>query len=168
MMKHIRIVTFVAVVSLTAIVVAQSNTATDWPQWLGPDRTGVSKEVGLLKQWPTSGPPLTWSASGVGAGYGSLAIKGDRIFVQGSGGGRSVVFSLNRAEGRMSGPRRSDRPAATIGARAAGHATVDGDRLYVLTENGDLACLKTQDGSVVWQRNILQGLQRTQYRLADQ
>jgi hypothetical protein len=28
--------------------------------------------------------------------------------------------------------------------------------LYVLTEVGDLACLRVQDGSVVWQRNILQ------------
>ena len=32
---------------------------------------------------------------------------------------------------------------------------MDADRLYVLTENGDLACLKVQDGSVVWQRNTL-------------
>ena len=127
-MKHMPIVALVAVVNLT-IVVAQSNTAADWPQWLGPDRTGVSKEVGLLKQWPSSGPPLTWSASGVGAGYGSLAIKGDRIFVQGSSGGRSIVFSLNRADGknvwskalgpagtndRGSGPRGTPRLTATI------------------------------------------------------
>jgi outer membrane protein assembly factor BamB len=32
--------------------------------------------------------------------------------------------------------------------------TVDGDRLYVLTENGDLACLRI-DGTAVWHRNIL-------------
>jgi outer membrane protein assembly factor BamB len=32
---------------------------------------------------------------------------------------------------------------------------VDGDRVYVLTENGDLACLKAADGTAVWQRNIL-------------
>src|SRR5207249_8620545 len=36
-----------------------------------------------------------------------------------------------------------------------GTPTVDDDRLYVLTENGDLACLKAADGAVVWQRNIL-------------
>ena len=35
-----------------------------------------------------------------------------------------------------------------------GTPTMDGDRVYVLTENGDLACLKT-DGAAVWQRNIL-------------
>jgi len=33
----------------------------DWPQWQGPDRTGLSKEVGLLKEWPASGPPLVWT-----------------------------------------------------------------------------------------------------------
>ncbi len=41
-----------------------------------------------------------------------------------------------------------------MGAGPRGTPTVDGDRLYVLTENGDLACLKT-DGSAVWQLNIL-------------
>ena len=32
---------------------------------------------------------------------------------------------------------------------------MDGDRVYVLTENGDLACLLARDGTSVWQRNIL-------------
>jgi outer membrane protein assembly factor BamB len=32
---------------------------------------------------------------------------------------------------------------------------VDGDRVYVLTENGDLALLRAQDGTAVWQQNIL-------------
>ena len=36
-----------------------------------------------------------------------------------------------------------------------GTPTLDGDYMYVLTENGDLACLKAQDGTAVWQRNIL-------------
>jgi outer membrane protein assembly factor BamB len=44
---------------------------------------------------------------------------------------------------------RNDR-----GPGPRGTPTLDEDRLYVLTENGDLACLKT-DGTAVWQRNIL-------------
>ena len=42
----------------------------DWPQWQGPDRNGLSKETGLLQQWPPAGPPAVWSISGLGAGYG--------------------------------------------------------------------------------------------------
>ena len=83
---------------LTTTLAGQPNV--DWPQWQGPDRTGLSKEVGLLKQWPASGPPVVWSASNVGAGYGSIAIKGERIFLQGSNGRQSIVYSLNRADGR--------------------------------------------------------------------
>src|SRR6516162_9045816 len=33
-------------------------TAADWPQWRGPDRDGLSKETGLLKEWPKDGPKL--------------------------------------------------------------------------------------------------------------
>ncbi len=72
----------------------------DWPQWQGPDRTNVSRESGLLQTWPASGPPVAWSISTVGKGYGSLAIRSDRIFVQGSNGRQSIVYSLNRADGK--------------------------------------------------------------------
>ncbi len=153
-MKHVSIVALI--VALVATISAQSNPVADWPQWQGPDRTGLSKEVGLLKQWPASGPAMAWSASGIGAGYGSLAIKGDRIFVQGSNGGRSIVHSLNRADGKnvwskaLGSAGTNDR-----GSGPRSTPTLDGDRIYVLTENGDLACLKSQDGTAVWQRNIL-------------
>ena len=34
--------------------------AGDWPQWRGPDRNDLSKETGLLKQWPAEGPKQVW------------------------------------------------------------------------------------------------------------
>ena len=146
-----RLVTFAVTVSLGAGVLH----AADWPQWQGPDRDRVSKETGLLKEWPAGGPPVVWTATGLGAGYGSMAVAGDRVFVQGMRGASSMVIALNRADGKevwskaLGQPQDNDR-----GPGPRGTPTVDGDRLYVLTENGDLACLKT-DGTVVWQRNIL-------------
>jgi outer membrane protein assembly factor BamB len=147
---------FALAVTLVTGVSAQSGSSGDWPQWQGPDRTNLSKETGLLKQWPSSGPPLAWSVGGVGAGYGSVATKDDRIFLQGSSGGRSVLYALNRADGKALwskalGPAGSNDK----GSGPRGTPTLDGDRVYALTENGDLACLKAQDGSAVWQRNIL-------------
>jgi outer membrane protein assembly factor BamB len=129
--------------------------AMDWPQWQGPDRTRVSKETGLLKQWPATGPALVWTATGLGGGYGSMAVAGDRVFVQGARNRTSVVIALNRADGKevwskAIGPAQSDER----GPGPRGTPTVDGDRLYVLSENGDLLCVKT-DGTAVWQRNIL-------------
>ena len=156
----------VAVLASVASLTGQSTPTTppaptgDWPQWQGPDRTNLSKETGLLTQWPASGPPRVWSISSVGAGYGSVAVAGDRIFVQGAAGtgGRqqSALYVLNRADGRglwskaIGAAGNNDR-----GPGPRSTPTVDGDRVYVLTENGDLACLKVQDGTAVWQRNIL-------------
>jgi outer membrane protein assembly factor BamB len=128
----------------------------DWPQWRGPDRNGLSKETGLLSQWPRSGPSVAWSAAMLGAGYGSIAVQGDRVYVQGMRNRQSVVTALNRADGkpmwvRVLGAAGED----SRGSGPRGTPTVDVDRLYVLTENGDLACLRAADGTVVWQKNIL-------------
>jgi outer membrane protein assembly factor BamB len=153
---------FAALVALVAAFSAQSQspstaTGTDWPQWRGPDRTGKSTETGLLKQWPAGGPPRLWRITNLGAGYGSLAIRGDRIYVQMLVGRQSAVASLDRSSGKIIWSKtlgaggNNDR-----GPGPRGTPTIDGDRLYVLTETGDLACLRAADGSVIWQRNILQ------------
>ena len=67
---------FVLILFFYSQLAAQNS---DWPQWRGPNRDGVSKETGLLKQWPAEGPPLVWKAVGAGTGYSSLAIAGGRI-----------------------------------------------------------------------------------------
>src|SRR4029079_5541949 len=74
--------------------------ASDWPQWQGPDRTRISKETGLLKEWPVAGPRLIWTANGLGEGYGSMAVAGERVYLQGARGPNSVVIALNRADGK--------------------------------------------------------------------
>jgi len=129
----------------------------EWPQWQGPDRNGISKETGLLKEWPSGGPRVLWSISSLGEGYGSLAIKGDRVYVQGVERANSVVFSLDRRGGKtvwttvLAGSLEQDR-----GSGPRGTPTLDGDRVYALAENGELACLGAKDGSKIWRRNILQ------------
>jgi outer membrane protein assembly factor BamB len=84
------------------------------------------------------------------------AIKADRLYVQGTKGSESAIFCLNRADGKTIwsvslGPKVDE----SRGNGPRGTPTLDGDRLYVLTENGDLACLRERDGSRVWGKNIL-------------
>jgi outer membrane protein assembly factor BamB len=128
----------------------------DWPQWHGANRDNLSRETGLLKQWPSGGPKLLWTSRGLGSGYGSMAVKGSRIYLQGTKNGQSVVFALDRATGKpvWNAPlgRALDQDR---GGGPRGTPTVDGEMLYALTENGDLACVNTQDAHVTWKRNIL-------------
>ena len=158
-MKNRLSVLFLFAAAMATPLASQSpagSSPNDWPQWRGPDRTGVSKESGLLQQWPESGPSREWMISNLGAGFGSLSVQGDRIFVQSQLGGRSTVASLNRADGGLlwSVPLGSAGDNY-MGPGPRGTPTVDGDRVYVLTENGDLAALAVIDGSILGQRNIL-------------
>jgi len=138
-----------------ASAISQTPPTGDWPQWRGPNRDGISTETGLARQWPAGGPPVVWSVQGVGAGYGSVAIKGDRVFVQGLRGSDTMVHSLNRADGKYVWSKNLGAGGSNDrGSGPRSTPTLDGDRLYVLTEGGDLWCLR-EDGTEVWHRNIL-------------
>src|SRR5213592_2453247 len=72
----------------------------DWPQWRGPDRTGVSRETGLLKSWPPEGPRLLWKAEGLGTGHSSLSITGGRIFGMSYRGNDEYVWARDGNGGK--------------------------------------------------------------------
>ncbi|MBM3458323.1 MAG: hypothetical protein FJX77_07300, partial [Armatimonadetes bacterium] len=67
-------------------ILCRAAGAADWPQWRGPQRTGVSQETGLLKSWPQGGPKLLWRVSGAGGGYSTPAVVGNWLFTLGNEG----------------------------------------------------------------------------------
>ncbi|HUC20739.1 MAG TPA: PQQ-binding-like beta-propeller repeat protein, partial [Candidatus Polarisedimenticolaceae bacterium] len=158
-MKTTTIKLLIAAVSLTFIGLGQvaAQTGGDWPQWRGANRDGISKETGLLKQWPANGPPLAWKASGAGGGYSSFAIANNRLYTMGLRGTREFVIAFDTATGKEvwatphGGAFRNDR-----GDGPRGTPTVDGDRLYALGGNGDLSALDLKTGKVVWTMNVLE------------
>jgi outer membrane protein assembly factor BamB len=135
---------------------AQAQAGTDWPQWRGPNRDGISQETGLLKQWPTDGPPLVWKAAGAGRGYSSLAVAAGRLYTIGLRGEREYVIAFDTATGKevwATAHGSAYRDSRGDGPR--GTPTVEGERLYALGGNGDLSCMETRTGRVVWTMNIL-------------
>lgn len=70
-----------------------------WPQWRGPNRDGVSLETGLLKEWPTEGPPVAWEVNSVGVGFSSVTVADGRIFTQGDLQGVEHIIALSAKDG---------------------------------------------------------------------
>lgn len=155
-MKHRNIIFTGLIATFVVSTAISAAIAADWPQWRGPNRDGLSGEKGLLKTWPASGPAQVWSVDSLGEGYGSVAIKGDRLFVQGSSASASILFCLSRTDGKVIWQAALGRKLTeSRGNGPRGTPTVDMDRVYALTESGDLVCLQVRDGSPVWRRNIL-------------
>ena len=145
----------VGAIACAAVVSGHTAVTADWPQWRGPDRNGISPETGLAQQWPPSGPPVVWSATGLGAGYGTVAVKGTRIFVLGLRNRQTMLHSINGADGKYLWSKSLGSGADNDrGPGPRSTPTLDGDRVYVLTETGELWCIR-EDGSEVWHRNIL-------------
>ena len=152
----VRTVASVAVVVFVLSVELVGQTAGNWPQWRGPNRDGISKETGLLKQWPTEGPRLLWKAAGAGRGYSSMAISNGRLFTMGLRGDREFVISFDVATGKevWATPHGTAyRDSRGDGPR--GTPTVDGNNLYALGGNGDLSSLDAKTGRIIWTINVL-------------
>jgi outer membrane protein assembly factor BamB len=133
--------------------------ATDWPQWRGPNRDGVSPETGLLKEWPKDGPKLAWQVKDIGGGFSTPAIVGERIYVLGNQGvDNEFVEALSATDGKkvwsttIGKVGNPDQQPAYPAARST--PTVDGDRIYALGSDGDLVALKTDGGKVLWKKNL--------------
>ena len=128
----------------------------DWPQFRGPARDNISRETGLLKSWPASGPQLAWTADGFGEGFSAVSIVDGKIFTMGTQGNNHAVFARDLATGRALWTTRCGaafREGAGNGPRST--PTVDGGQIYALGGAGDLSCLDAQTGRIVWQKNIL-------------
>jgi outer membrane protein assembly factor BamB len=159
-----RILTSLAVLCLcisSLSVTRSANLAAsnfDWPQWRGPQRNGVSQETGLLKQWPAQGPKLLWQMNDIGDGYSTPAVVGSRLYLMSNRGfDNEFVQALSIQDGKPIWTTRIGNvgnPKDFLYAKARSTPTVDGEFIYALGSDGDLACLETKSGKIRWQQNL--------------
>ena len=150
--------TRILVGTFSSLILWSSACAGDWPQWQGPERNGVSKESGLLKEWPKDGPPLAWKIQGLGGGDSAPSIAAGRIFGMSNRGNDEVVWALSETDGktlwvtRLGPAVKSQMPQGKEGPGCT--PTVVGELLFVEGLAGDVACLQVRDGKVLWQRSL--------------
>jgi outer membrane protein assembly factor BamB len=122
----------------------------DWPQWRGPNRDGKSGETGLLRSWPEGGPELVWAAEGLGEGYSSVAVVGGRVYTTGMNGAKREELTALGADGKRLWSAEYGKAWTRSWAGAKSTPTVVGERLYVVSTTGEVACLDAGKGEVVW------------------
>lgn len=144
-----------AVLSVLLTLTASSAHAADWPQWRGVDRTGISKETGLLKSWPADGPKRIWLFENAGQGYSGPAIAGGKYFTMGTRDGGEILLVLDANTGKEASTAKLGSVLKNRwGDGPRGTPTLDGDRVYALSGPGDLVCLSVTDGKILWQTNL--------------
>jgi len=146
-------ITLILVLVLTLVMMVNGA---DWPGFRGANRDAKSTETGLLKQWPEGGPKLIWSVEGLcGTGFSSVAIAEAMVYTAGMLENQEYVLAFD-IDGYFKW-KTSYGPAWTKsypGTRTI--PTIDGDRLYVMSGNGIIACLNAKTGKINWKIDTAQ------------
>lgn len=146
--------------------------ADDWPQWQGPERDGVWREMGILAKFPEGGPKARWRTK-IGAGYAGPAIAKGRVYVtdrvldkdasnpknpfkKDLVKGKERILCLDEKTGEIIWTHEYDCPYQV--SYASGPRTtpvIQDGKLWTLGTMGDLVCLETEKGKVVWSKNLV-------------
>jgi hypothetical protein len=127
----------------------------DWPQWRGSDRTDVSRETGLLQQWPKGGPKQIWAVTGMGDGFSTPSVASGRVYLMGNVDNKEQVLALSESDGAVVWSTSIGRAGEAGGFKGPRSTpTVDGDHIYLLGVGGQLVCLRARDGKEIWSKNL--------------
>lgn len=133
--------------------------ASDWAEWRGPARDGISTEVKLPTKWSPAGDNLAWKAPY--GGRSTPVVLGDHVYLQNTAGkGESLqerIICFNADTGKVLWEHRfnvylSDVPPHRVGwaSPAADPAT---GNVYVFGVGGTLLGM-SRDGKVLWERSL--------------
>jgi outer membrane protein assembly factor BamB len=132
-----------------------SQSSSDWPQWRGPRRDGISPETGLSFSWPESGPRMLWEAP-ASEGYSGFAVAGGRAFLILQEQDNEAVVCWDAATGEEKW--RTRYPAHFTNMQGSGPRstpTVDEGRVYMVGATGVFLCLDAESGRQYWRHDLL-------------
>jgi outer membrane protein assembly factor BamB len=118
-------------------------------EWREEDRTGVSAETGLMKSWPEGGPELIWSNAELPKGYSSVSFGNNTIYTTGNDGQNDILVALD-TYGKIKWKTTYGRSWTASNPESRCTPTVEGDKIYVSSGFGDIACVDGISGAIIW------------------
>ncbi len=126
----------------------------DWSQFLGPQRQGISADVGLIDRLPSDGAKIVWRVPG-GVGMSGIAVAGKHAITMWNTADGQVVASLHPDKGETNWQTSLAKPYEnSMGDGPRATPTISAQRVFAYTGEGVLACLKLADGSQIWSKHV--------------
>ena len=131
----------------------------DWAEWRGPARDGVSAEKGLPEKWSPQGENLVWKAPY--GGRSAPIVMGNRVFAfNSSGSGETMqerVMAFDADTGKVIWEHKSNVYSTDVPPRRIAWSSPAGDpttgNVYTFGACGTLTAL-TYDGKLLWERSL--------------
>lgn len=123
-------------------------------QWRGENRDGKYQERDLLKTWTEEGPELLWFNEDLGEGYGSPIITDSSIYILASRDSIAVVVAFDlKGNVKWQKDFGFEWNSSFPGTRST--PTLIDKLLYVSSGTGDIACMQSENGEIIWTKSML-------------
>jgi len=142
---------------LTLITTSCSSSldqSSGWSKFRGPDGNGISKETGLLKEWPENGPKEIWRKP-IGTGFSGMNCSENKLYTMDSNNSAEFLLCLNPENGEEIWRTEIDslfKNSFGDGPRAT--PTIDGKTVYAISSWGKLVAANKSDGKIQWQVDL--------------
>jgi outer membrane protein assembly factor BamB len=143
MMKKMFLIFLVVIISLEFSAGQKIN------EWRPENRTGVSSEKGLLKSWPVTGPVMLWINQELPAGFSSVTFGNSKIYLTGNVEKNDVLVAMDTL-GNIKWQTPYGRTWNESYPESRCAATVEGNKVYVTSGMGDIACIDGNTGKIIW------------------
>ena len=118
-------------------------------EWREENRTGNSGETGLMKSWPEGRPEMIWYNLELPKGHSSVSFGNNTIYLTGNDGQNDILVALD-AYGKIKWQTPYGRSWTASNPESRCTPTVEGERVYVSSGYGDIACVNAVSGAIIW------------------
>src|SRR6476661_7716175 len=133
--------------------------ASDWAEWRGPARDGISTEKNLPAKWSPTGQNLAWKVPF--GGRSAPIVMNGRVYLQNIAGKgadeQERIMCFNADTGKLLWEHRFNVYLSDVPPHRVGWASPVGDpatgNVYAFGVGGTLLAV-TRDGKVVWERSL--------------
>jgi outer membrane protein assembly factor BamB len=118
-------------------------------QWRGLERTGYFPAENFSDKWPEQGPALLLHVESLPASYSSVVVKDDIIYTTGTDDSDEVLTAIDM-NGNVLWSTVYGKAWDKSYANARTTPTIVGNKAYMISGNGYLACVDIETGELVW------------------
>jgi outer membrane protein assembly factor BamB len=143
-----------SIILISILLVTSQVVASEWPQYLGPDRNAVSSEKGLKRSWPSDGPKVLWTVP-LGEGFGGPAVSEGKVYVYDRVDDKvNILRCLDLMSGKEEWVFSNEAPGSVSYDGSRSVPTIDGNRIYICDFFGNLHCVDKNTHTALWHKNI--------------
>lgn len=155
-----------ALMSFVALCGVNSASASDWPNWRGPEQDGFARENAVVTKWEIDGENQLWK-SDIGGRSTPILLNGKLYAIAPVGSDKCVgeqIVCLDADTGKTIWTYRFNVFLSDIVENRIAWSSVVGDpetgNIYAYGTGGEFMCLDGKNGKLIWKESLCENFGR--------